>query len=103
MEVVLALEEHLVDVGVEELEADPLVRFGKLQQVAGPTIDGKTKTMFRGVLQRGESRAGEEEEEDPDVAAKEDGGLQLVQGLARGDPHAVDHRLQGHRQASTTC
>ena len=51
--------------------------------------------MFRGVLQRGESRAGEEEEEDPDVAAEEDGGLQLVQGLARGDPHAVDHRVSG--------
>ena len=34
LEVVLALEEHLVDVGVEELEADPLVRLGKLQEVA---------------------------------------------------------------------
>ena len=34
LEVVLALEEHLVDVGVEELEADPLVRLGQLQQVA---------------------------------------------------------------------
>ena len=74
-----------------------------ISPVAGPTIDGKAKTMFGGVLQRGKSRVGKEEEEDQDVAAEEDGGLQLVQGLARGDPHAVDHRLQGHRQASTTC
>ena len=50
--------------------------------LSGPTIDGKAETMFGGVLQRGKSRAGEEEEEDPDVAAEEDGGLQLVQGLA---------------------
>ena len=39
--------------------------------VAGPTIDGKAETMFRGVLQRGESRAGAEEKEDQDVAAEE--------------------------------
>ena len=63
--------------------------------VAGSQTDGKTKTMLGGVLQRGAGGACQEEEEDQDAAAEEDGGLQLVQGPAGGDPDAVDHRVSG--------
>ena len=56
--------------------------------------------MLGGVLQRGAGGACEEEEEDPDAAAEEDGRLQLVQGLAGGDPDAADHRVPGDRETS---
>ena len=58
--------------------------------------------MLGGVLQRRESRARSKEEEDPDAAAEEAPVRlrQLLQGLARRDPHAAHHWVQGDGETS---